>query len=727
MLPITKLNDFKLDLSGLDSTQKAAVVSKAENILVRAPAGSGKTTCILSAVANYRYEHLNDRICAITFTRAATEEMKTRLDQMGIHDVAVSTIHSWAREQLLMFARKYDFRVEIIHEAEIRAILQVLVQDYLETHPKIRGVNLDILYSFVSGNKNMDVKDSFKRTLCALENRYIRYKRENHLYDYTDFPLYLFDVMNTFDETINSIDALFVDEYQDVDPIQFELFKKVNASKKFYCGDGWQCQPAGTKVAIRSKAGGLEKNIEDIQVGDPVVYYDQAMGRVSGDHLSSSSKIRRVTAVQEHDYCDADLITITTESGLQSSYTNNHRTFVRFNRFLDRAPYVVYLMCNDEYRFRIGIIPLYYIKSDRSNNSWRDKMHAEGCTRIWFLKICETDHEARVEEAHLSYLYGIPQTCWQTRKVKWTQEDLDYIYSDLDTFHRAIKCLKDHRLDIRYPLLDDNIDWMKKNHYTSNASSEIYAINIVPEYMSVICAGSDTSHKNLHGEKIIDVQKDFIAEPIKVYGLQVEGETYIADGIATHNCIYAFRGCDGEAFNKTADFEQFKLSYNYRSYQEIIDYAVTVYLAQREKASLEENCYITEVMWTGPSDITCARGHGGTVIVANPFGRVIKITKDGVSRVASLVNEFKEIMSDRPMILCRTNRQVKTINEAGYFEASTIHQAKGLEYTNVVVIDTTISCTEDLNIAYVALTRARDKMLVINWNQFELLFNMYMR
>ena len=39
MLPITKLNDFKVDLSGLDNTQKAAVVSEAENILVRAPAG----------------------------------------------------------------------------------------------------------------------------------------------------------------------------------------------------------------------------------------------------------------------------------------------------------------------------------------------------------------------------------------------------------------------------------------------------------------------------------------------------------------------------------------------------------------------------------------------------------------------------------------------------------------------------------------------------------------
>lgn len=71
-------------------------------------------------------------------------------------------------------------------------------------------------------------------------------------------------------------------------------------------------------------------------------------------------------------------------------------------------------------------------------------------------------------------------------------------------------------------------------------------------------------------------------------------------------------------------------------------------------------------------------------------------------------------MSNRPVILCRTNKQVKHINDAGYFEASTVHQAKGLEYNNVIVIDSTISSTEDLNIAYVAMTRARDNLFIIN-------------
>lgn len=427
---ITKVNDFELKLNKLDDSQYHAVTSKSENIILKAPAGSGKTFSILSAVSAYRYENWNDRICAITYTRAARAEMESRLQQMGIYDVDVTTIHVWARTLLQDFSIKYGFKIKILQEGQIKDILRELVDEYI-LHSKIKNINIDILYSFISGNKNMDIKDNYKRTLVALENRYIKYKRDNLLYDFTDYPLYLYNVLNTYDEEINNIDALFVDEYQDVDEIQFELFRKVNAKKKFYVGDPWQS-------------------------------------------------------------------------------------------------------------------------------------------------------------------------------------------------------------------------------------------------------------------------------------------------------IFIFRNADGEVFNKTDDFAQYKLMYNYRSYQEIIDYATTVYLTHRESALLEDNSYITETMWKRPSEIHCVRGEGGTITIVNPYGRNIQLTSTSEHKV-NLIEEFKEFMSNRPMILCRTNKQVKYINDAGYFEASTIHQAKGLEYDNVIVIDTTISSIEDLNIAYVALTRARNNLFVINWQQFELLFNMYIR
>lgn len=38
-------------------------------------------------------------------------------------------------------------------------------------------------------------------------------------------------------------------------------------------------------------------------------------------------------------------------------------------------------------------------------------MHAEGCTKIWLLKVFDNNHDARVEEARISYFYRIPQTC----------------------------------------------------------------------------------------------------------------------------------------------------------------------------------------------------------------------------------------------------------------------------------------------------------------------------
>ena len=82
----------------------------------------------------------------------------------------------------------------------------------------------------------------------------------------------------------------------------------------------------------------------------------------------------------------------------------------------------------------------------------------------------------------------------------------------------------------------------------------------------------------------------------------------------------------------------------------------------------------------------------------------------GINEQQSLFNSF---VSKNPMILCRTNKQVKVIQEFGYTNVSTVHQAKGLEYDNVIVIDTAIRNLEDLNIAYVALTRARDEVMVM--------------
>lgn len=84
---------YQTSLASLDEFQRRAVESEAERIVIRAPAGAGKTHLLIAAVCAYRYNNLNDSICAITYTRAAREEMEGRLQKMGVHNVRVSTIH----------------------------------------------------------------------------------------------------------------------------------------------------------------------------------------------------------------------------------------------------------------------------------------------------------------------------------------------------------------------------------------------------------------------------------------------------------------------------------------------------------------------------------------------------------------------------------------------------------------------------------------------------------
>lgn len=723
---VTDEGSYEKSLAKLDEFQREAAESEADKVVIRAPAGSGKTFVLIAAISAYRYNNLNDRICAITYTRAARAEMETRLRELGVTDIDVTTIHVWARERLNELSIKYDFKVRIMEEPQIKVILTELTNKYLLTS-KVKSVNINILYSYITGSKKMDISENYRRTLNAIEQRYINYKRDNNLYDFTDYPLYLYNVLMAYNETIKGIDALFVDEFQDVDETQLKIFDMVDSKKKFYIGDAWQCQPFGTKIKIRSKNGPIEKNIEDVEIGDPVVFYDQAQGYVSGGGLPHNAIIKKVTNIQHYSYKNDYLITITSENGLKSTYTSNHRTFVRFNRPQGKEAHAVYLMCDKNNRFRVGKIPLFYTgKTDKSDNPWRDKMRAEGCCKIWIVAIFDNDHDARVEEAHISYYYRIPQTCWQTNKVSWTKDDINYIYEGLNTFYGAMMCLQDRNLSIQYPLLDETVEWSKRCHFTSNASSEIYAINIIPEFMSCIVYGSETNHKNLHAEKIIKVDKCFIPEdnPKYVCALEVEGGTYVADNIITHNSIFQFRGADGAVFSKLDDFEVFKLKKNYRSLQEIIDYATTVYLNLFEKASLNEECYISEIMYSHESSIQCARGDGGEVYVVNPYGCNVRF--GNCHRPQKTGDLFNDFMKTDPMILCRTNKQVKAIKDMGYFNVDTVHQAKGLEYKSVIAIDATIGSTEDLNIAYVAMTRAEDSLMVINWQQFELLFKVYM-
>lgn len=233
--------------------QLIAIESDSPHKVIVAPAGSGKTSVIVGAIQRYRKLHPDDHIVAITFTRKASAELKQRIDIEN--NIEISTIHSWAWRELQRLADEYNFKVQLLEENAIKDILKQICKLKRQYY-----LNQFQLYSYVMGNYNVDVDENIKKTFEYIRTEYIKFKQKNKLYDFTDLPNYLYDKLFEYYETIKTIDALFVDEFQDIDPVQYDLFTLVEAKEKCYIGDSAQAiyQFRGSVEEVFEKLDGFD-------------------------------------------------------------------------------------------------------------------------------------------------------------------------------------------------------------------------------------------------------------------------------------------------------------------------------------------------------------------------------------------------------------------------------------------------------------------------------------
>ena len=392
-------------------SQQRTIDAIDDNMVIKAPAGSGKTSCIIGVIHKYHEDHPQDKVVAITFTRKAAGELQERMNLCGVE---VSTIHSWSYRRLQILSGEYGFDINLLEDDVIKDILKKLCKLRRQYY-----LNQFQLFSYVMGNYNIDVDDKIKRVFETIRSDYIKYKRKNQFYDFTDLPQYLYDKLLDYDERIVDIDALFVDEFQDVDPVQLEIFKLVDAKKKVYIGDPQQS-------------------------------------------------------------------------------------------------------------------------------------------------------------------------------------------------------------------------------------------------------------------------------------------------------IYQFRGAVEEVFENLNNFVEYNLDINYRSYQEIVDYASTVYDAAKESNQDDEILNICDITYYNKSSIICERGNGGLIYIIDQLGCCTEIVNDRQHSDSLILKSL--IPAVGTQILCRSNRQVKKLQAMGIENVSTIHQAKGLEYTTVILVDFPIDGDEERNIAYVGMTRAKNILCVVDFD-----------
>jgi ATP-dependent exoDNAse (exonuclease V) beta subunit len=391
--------------------QEKAIYATDHNIVIKAPPGSGKTFTMVGAIKHYIESTHPQKVVAMTFTVKATQELR---ENFALSDdvLDIATIHSWSYQQLERLSQKYGFKVRLLQQEAILEILGPMLKQR-----NIQKTALHNAFYFILYNMNPGLSDVLKKKLQLVRDDYQDYKRARHLYDFTDLPFYLYTKLKDYNEIIEGIDALFIDEFQDIDPVQLQVFDLVKVKKRFY-------------------------------IGDP----DQS--------------------------------------------------------------------------------------------------------------------------------------------------------------------------------------------------------------------------------------------------------------------IYLFRGACAEVFDSVQDFTTYELEINYRSYQEILDFASTM------KKLADEGLIKTigQIDYVERSHIKAERGFGGSVICIKPPAMINYITH---ADYYEPIEAVRQELTQPYQFLCRTNKEVKQLQALGYTLVSTIHQAKGLEYDNVAVIDFELSSEEEINIAYVGLTRAKNRLLVCNISLIE--------
>jgi superfamily I DNA/RNA helicase len=175
--------------------------------------------------------------------------------------------------------------------------------------------------------------------------------------------------------------------------------------------------------------------------------------------------------------------------------------------------------------------------------------------------------------------------------------------------------------------------------------------------------------------------------------------------------IYGFNGALEDVFDKLAasNFKTYRLDTNYRSKQSIMD------AADSFRDSCDYNQSITQLKALKHSPVYCARGKGGGIYLIdnNQYCLTYSDVFDSENAKA-IVQRLLEMPNT--MVLCRSNKQVRKLQSLGIENCSTVHQAKGLEYDNVILCDIFVNNEEELNVAYVGMTRAKNELCVISFD-----------
>ncbi len=240
-------------LSGLNEAQGNAVAHHGGPLVVIAGAGSGKTRVLTRRIA-YRVARGDTdprRVLALTFTRKAAGELRHRLRRLGLRDdVVAGTFHGVALTQLRQRWAERGITPPTILDRKYRLIGQLL--------GRRRGVDpLDVLAEVEWARARLITPEIYPKAapaagrtppmppeeLADLMERFAQEKRRRRVVDFDDLLALACRDLQADPDYAAGVRwrhrHLYVDEFQDVNPLQFELLRawRGDSDDLFVVGD----------------------------------------------------------------------------------------------------------------------------------------------------------------------------------------------------------------------------------------------------------------------------------------------------------------------------------------------------------------------------------------------------------------------------------------------------------------------------------------------------------
>jgi DNA helicase-2/ATP-dependent DNA helicase PcrA len=269
-------------LKGLNEPQTEAVTHINGPIMIVAGAGSGKTKVLTTRIAHLMHKGVDAfNILALTFTNKAAAEMKERIERIlgnsEARNLYIGTFHSVFARILRAEAHRlgYPNNFTIYDSDDSKSVIRTVIN---EMNLDDKHYKPNVVANRISSAKNGLIGPAEYLTDYYLQQEDMRANRQaigqiyaayanrcfkNGAMDFDDLLFKMHDLLKNFPEVLHKYQHKFkyilIDEYQDTNPVQYQITKLLAAVNENICVVGDDAQ------SIYSFRGATIENILQFQ------------------------------------------------------------------------------------------------------------------------------------------------------------------------------------------------------------------------------------------------------------------------------------------------------------------------------------------------------------------------------------------------------------------------------------------------------------------------------